>query len=190
MEKSALACAIAGVLAFLPSSAWAAVTTPACQAATAQYKQVAQEIAKANANFKNVNITNSSGVVNEPRKKEITARLARLKAQLEKALAAKTAACGPSLSAYDGTYAGNFPGTQIAFTFTVANGVISGDLGGHIADTKTGNAGDVTSQFPDANCGTNTLHFDSQKGTATSRGEVTCHLAGSARTGVLAAQRR
>lgn len=110
--------------------------------------------------------------------------------RLAQALTAKSEACGSNLSEYDGIYAGTFPGTQFADTFTVANGVISGDLGGHIADAKTGNAGDVTSQFPDANCGTATLHFDAKAKTATSRGEVTCHLGGATRTGVLIAQRR
>jgi len=189
MRKLALAGVLAGALALPPNSSLAATTTPACQAAIAQFKQVTQEIAKANANLKNVNITNSSGVVNEPRKKQLETRLTRLKAELVKALTAKSANCGPNLSAYDGNYAGTFPGTQIGFSFSVANGVISGDLGGHIADAKTGDAGDVTSQFPDANCGTVTLHFSPTAGTATSRGQVTCRLAGKQATGTLTARR-
>lgn len=164
--------------------------TPACRAATAKVNQLKDEIEKASRNLKNVNVTNVAGVVNETRKRQLERRLAQLRAALAKALETKKAACPPTLSAYDGTYSGRFPGTALDFSFKVANGVITGDVTGRIADAKSGNAVGAKASFAGAECGAATLHFDGTAGTATSLGPVTCTMAGLKATGTLTARRR
>ena len=139
------------------------------------------------------NITNSQTVVNPVRTHQIAVQLARLRADLVKAQAAKKKACVNepkvwTLEDYNGRYDGGFTNTRMTIGFTVDNGNVSGDVTSTgPLNPQTGNV-PVTASFAGASCGTATLHIDPATGAATT-GQVTCTLGGQSQSGQIQAQR-
>jgi len=170
--------------AVVTAASVSAADSPACAAAKKRIAYDNAEITKAN---KNKNFGTQSAV----RTRQLDTRIARLRADLILANAAKTKACGADVSAYDGTYSGIFPGTTITITFTVTNGAVSGDLTNtpplKNLDPTTGNVY-VKANFLDADCGTPLLHFNLAAKTATGK-NVTCKLSGLSRTGDFVARK-
>lgn len=188
---------VAVVASIVVSDTWAGPggASPACQAARKRVAYANTMIKRLEANLANPNVTRSGKIVNPVRARQIKVQLARLKVELKAAKAAAAKACaetptspGASLAAYNGTYNGTFTGTRFAITFTVAGGVLTGDL----VSVRPLNpaTGDVTVQatFAGANCGSPVLHIDPTSGTATAH-TVTCTLGGQSATGDFVAHR-
>jgi hypothetical protein len=188
---------VAVAATFVGTAAWARPdgTSPACQAALKRIAYANTMIKRLEANLKNPNVTRSGKIVNPVRARQITVQLARLKAELAAAEAVKAKVCpatptepGAALAAYDGTYNGQFTGTRFVLTFTVASGVVTGDVVSvQPLNPATGNV-TVRASFAGADCGTLVLHIDPKAGTATAH-NVTCTMAGQSATGDVVAQR-
>lgn len=193
--RSTTCCAaVLAAAAALPFTALAApaatrAESPAC---TATLKQIAYDttmIARLQANLKNLNVLSRKSDVNTVRARQIQTQLTRLQADLAKATKQKAAACGRALSAFDGSYGGDFG--PIHVSFTVAAGVISGDIANPTPlrpfDTRTGIAY-AQANFVGATCGTFAVRFDPDAGTATVA-DLTCTLAGQKLTQTVVARR-
>ena len=171
-----------------------AATSPACAAAT-RWVARDQALIRRLVNQRD-NLTNSASVVNPVRKHQIAVQLARLRADLVKAQAAKKKACvnepkAWTLADYDGVYTGGFSGApRIVLTFTVSNGNVTGDVASTAPlGPATGNV-TVQAAFAGATCGTTTLHIDPATGAATTTTAVTCTLGAATATGGIKAQRK
>ncbi|MGD0715660.1 MAG: hypothetical protein ABSB24_15955 [Gaiellaceae bacterium] len=164
--------------------------SPACTAAKNRVANDERGIAKAN---KNLAFKNPHKDIEAIREKQLNRQIARLQADLVVAKAAQHKACGtsaPSLSAYDGTYSGMFG--RIGITFTVANGIISGDLLNpsplRAMDPKTGIAW-AQANFVGADCDTFAVQFNAAAGTATVT-DLKCTLSGQTETHTVVAARK
>ena len=170
----------------------AAATSPACTAAT---KWVARDTTLIQRLVsQRDNVTNSASVVNPVRKHQIAVQLARLRADLVKAQAAKKKACVNEPKAwtpadYDGVSGGFSGAPRIVVTFTVASGNVTGDLASTAPlDPASGNVV-VQAAFAGATCDTATLHIDPATGAATTATTVKCTLGGASATGKIEAKR-
>ncbi len=190
--KRWLACAAGVALLGAPALAQSArgAVSPACAAAQKRVANDETGIARAE---KNLLFKNPHKDIEAVREKQLKTQIARLQADLVVAKAAEAAACGtkaPSLADYDGTYNGMFG--QIGITFTVANGIISGDLVNptpiRAMDPQTGIAY-AQANFIGANCGTFAVQFSATADTATVK-DLTCTLAGQTQTHTVVAARK
>jgi hypothetical protein len=180
--------ALCGVVGAGASAAsWRATAdSPACAAAKQRIDYDNRMIARLRAQ-----LPNKHADIQQVRARQINTQIARLRADLAKAQAAKAKECVPPISEYDGTYQGMF--AQIEITFTVKDGVITGDLTNpppiRALDAKTGVAF-AQANFVDASCGGGVFQitFNAAAGTATAM-NLKCTLGGQTVTQTVVARR-
>jgi len=181
--------ALCGVFAAgAPAAPWSAgADSPACTAAKQRIAYDNRMIARLRAQ-----LPNTHADIQQVRARQINTQIARLRADLAKAQAARAKECVAPISAYDGTYQGMF--AQIQITFTVNDGVITGDLDNpppiRALDPKTGLAF-VQANFAGASCGGGVFQitFDAAAGTATAA-NLKCTLGPQTMTQTVVAQRQ
>jgi len=169
------------------ASGRATADSPACAAAKQRIAYDNRMIARLRAQ-----LPNKHASIQQVRARQINTQIARLQADLARARAAEAKECAAQISAYDGTYQGMV--ARIEVTFTVKDGVITGDLVNpppiRALDPKTGIAF-VQANFAGASCGGGVFQitFNAAAGTATAA-NLQCTLGGQTVTQTVVARRR